>query len=391
MELKIVVCGLCALYCVEGAAVEVRGYFGLEYRQYYEPPLAEPADDSEPSLLLESQFYWSLGDKDSLTITPFARLDAVNDNRTHFDLREAKWLHKDDNWDFEVGNGLVFWGVVESQHLVDVINQRDALEDITGDARLGQPMLRGRYFKGGATVEGFVLPLFRERAFVTAPGRLRFPLPVDQDNPIFESPEGRHHVDYALRGSYTSGGWDVGLSLFKGTNRDPILLPSPTGSEVIPFYEQMTQYGADVQLTTEKTLWKLEAMYRDGSASKFFASVAGLEHTFYQVFNTKADLGVLLEYNWDERGDQAPTAFQDDAFVGLRMIFNDDAGTEALIGFAVDLAHDSTFGRLRASTRIKEHFRLGVEAYWFRSGWTADRIFPFRNEDVVLLTLKYFY
>lgn len=168
----------------------------------------------------------------------------------------------------------------------------------------------------------------------------------------FTTADGRRHTDYALRSSFTASGLDVGLSLFKGTNRDPILQRSANPLELVPFYEQVTQYGLDVQVTTEKTLWKLEARYRDSVAGDYLAYVAGLEHTYSQVFNTKADLALMLEYNWDERGDNASTAYQDDAFVGLRMTFNNDASTEALIGVVVDLEHDSRFGRAWRPTGI---------------------------------------
>jgi hypothetical protein len=376
---------------MECGAFETRGYAALEHRQFYESPLYDDAEDSQPSLVLESQFYWGLGAADSLTLTPFARLDAVDDERTHWDLREAKWVHQAGNWDFEAGNAMVFWGVAESQHLVDVINQRDSVEDITGDARLGQPMLHGRYLAGRATLEGFILPLFRERTFAAAPGRLRLPLPVDTDDPEFESSEGRHHTDYALRGSFTAGGWDVGLSFFDGTDREPVLLLAEDSTELLPFYGQMTQYGADIQVTTEKTLWKLEARYRDSTADDYFAYVAGLEHAYYQVFGTGLDVSLLLEYNWDERGDQASTPYQDDVFLGFRMVLNDEAGTEALIGVVADLEHASRFGRVRASTRLWDSVRLGFEAYWFRSDWMEDPIYPIRNEDHVILSLKYFY
>ena len=35
----------------------------------------------------------------------------------------------------------VYWGVTESQHLVDVINQTEGVENLDGEDKLGQPML----------------------------------------------------------------------------------------------------------------------------------------------------------------------------------------------------------------------------------------------------------
>ena len=47
----------------------------------------------------------------------------------------------------------VFWGVAESNHLVDVINQTDAIENPDQEDKLGQPMLNLAY------VEYFCLPV----------------------------------------------------------------------------------------------------------------------------------------------------------------------------------------------------------------------------------------
>ncbi len=81
-----------------------------------------PSVSFEPEVVYE----WNGGD-DRLTFVPFLRWDADDDNRTHGDLREANWLHQADDWDLVVGVDKVFWGVTESRHLVDIINQHDAV------------------------------------------------------------------------------------------------------------------------------------------------------------------------------------------------------------------------------------------------------------------------
>ena len=46
------------------------------------------------------------------------------------------------------------------------------------------------------------------------------------------------HIDFAIRWSHTIGPWDIGLSHFYGTSRDPRLLPQVDASgrvELIPF------------------------------------------------------------------------------------------------------------------------------------------------------------
>ena len=60
---------------------------------------------------------------DSFTFQPFIRIDQQDEERSHFDIRELAWLHVGNDWELRTGIRKVFWGVNESQHLVDIINQ----------------------------------------------------------------------------------------------------------------------------------------------------------------------------------------------------------------------------------------------------------------------------
>ena len=72
----------------------------------------------------------------NLTFTPFFRLDSSDGERTHLDIRELLWQSYGDTWEVRAGLGKVFWGVTESQYLVDVINQTDLVESPDGEDRL---------------------------------------------------------------------------------------------------------------------------------------------------------------------------------------------------------------------------------------------------------------
>ena len=86
--------------------------------------------------------------------TVFSR-DQNDDERTHFGLREFNILRVDDRWELRLGIGEVFWRVTESQHLVDVINQTDFLEDIDREDKLGQPMIHLILLQEKGTLEFF--------------------------------------------------------------------------------------------------------------------------------------------------------------------------------------------------------------------------------------------
>jgi len=61
------------------------------------------------------------------------------------------------------------------------------------------------------------------------------------------------------------GNIDIGLAHFSGTSREPRLTPGANAagnSVLIPHYELIDQTSADVQLTTDAWLWKLEMIHR---------------------------------------------------------------------------------------------------------------------------------
>ena len=115
-----------------------------------------------------------------LPLSPFFRYDNADSRRTHADLREAYFLLFGEigngEWELRVGIDQVFWGVTESQHLVDIVNQIDLVEHPNGETKLGQPMVNITYSSDWGIVEFFVLPYHRARTFPGSSGRLRLPL-----------------------------------------------------------------------------------------------------------------------------------------------------------------------------------------------------------------------
>jgi hypothetical protein len=373
---------------------EVSGSVGIELRRYVDDP-AFPGqlEDVQASLILAPE--WSFESEEGrhqITLAPFLRLDAEDDERTHFDLREAYWRFVWSDWELLAGVNKVFWGVAESRHLVDVINQTDALEDIDNEDKLGQPMVQLSLQRGWGRLEGFALLGFRERTFPGPDGRLRTPRPVDTDDPVYESGAEDERIDGALRYSHYFGDWDLGIHAFHGTGREPGFLLSADGRRWIPFYEVIHQLGIDVQYTREAWLWKLEAIGREGQGDTFGAGVAGFEYTFYQVGDSAADVGLLVEYLVDDRDATAPpTAFDDDVFVGSRLAFNDAQDTQILAGAIVDRHDGSTAAFIEAERRLGESYKLELESRWFLDVDPGDTLAPLDRDSFVTLRLSRYF
>ncbi|WP_415881808.1 hypothetical protein [Neptuniibacter sp. QD34_54] len=350
--------------------------------------------DTNLSFSFEPELYWEWNDgADSLTFTPFLRLDENDSERTHGDIRELSWVHVSDDWELRTGLRKVFWGVTEFQHLVDVINQTDGVEDFDGEDKLGQQMINLSLVKDWGIIDLYLLPGFRERTFASTDGRLRAGLVIDTDRATFESSAGNKHIDTAIRWSHTIGDFDLGAYWFRGTNRDPKLqVQSVNGQTIlVPHYEQMNQIGFDLQATLDNWLWKLETIHRDTKSENYWAAQGGFEYTFYGIQDSSADIGVLLEYGWDKRGKSADAAIQNDVFMGARLTLNDTQSTEVLAGIGHDLDYHSNSMIVEASRRFGDNWKLSLDGRFFSADNPADLSYSLNKDDHLQLTVERYF
>lgn len=366
----------------------------LEGRLFVDEPLYAGQERNSASVAFETEYYTEIGEDGlSFTFKPFFRYDSADDERTHADLREAFFYWGKGDWEWRAGVSKVFWGVTESRHLVDIINQTDAVENIDGEDKLGQPMIHASLVKDWGVLDMFVLPGFRERTFPGVEGRLRAPLVVDTDNPVYQSSEEESHVDVAVRWSNTLGDWDLGLHYFDGTSRDPRLLPGLKGATpvLIPHYDQIQQVGLDAQAIFEGWIWKLEAIQRESDFLDYSAATGGFEYTVVSVIGGDSDLGLLMEYHYDERQEEADTPLQDDLFLGGRWAFNDADSSEILAGVIIDMEDDSQGLRLEANTRLSSGLTLTVEGQAFSNVDEQNLQYALRDDGFVQVELAYYF
>lgn len=371
---------------------------------------ASPADPRQvhhsASVAVGPEWEWEFGDRRHLvTFEGFARLDASDPDRTHADLRVLSWEYAADVWELRVGLRRVFWGVTESQHLVDVINQTDLVESPDGEDKLGQPMVNLALITGVGTFDAFMMPAFRERTYPGSRGRLRFQPRVATDHDGFLEGIRTDRVDFAARWSHYLGAWDFGLSHFHGTSRDPRFamgVDADGSSPVLePVYEVIDQTGLDVQMTAGGWLWKLESILRSGQGDTFVGLTGGFEYTFGGFLGSIADLGVLVEYSWDERGEVVLTAppdgplgfslFQDDVFVGSRLALNDIGDTAILAGGLIDLDTGAVLMSLEGSRRIADGWTVEIEAREFAGARMGEPLYALRRDDYVRVALVRFF
>ena len=194
------------------------------------------------------------------------------------------------------------------------------------------------------------------------------------DDALYESGDEDHHLDVAARYSNSVGLVDFGLSAFAGTNREPFFVPAvqpgqipDANTSLIPYYEQIRQFGLDAQLTAGPWLIKLEAIHRSGARNllgqeeDYRAAILGGECAFYAVFGSVADLTLLAEWHDDGRSQRATDVWANDVFVAAHLAFNDAPGTEIAAGLLGDLSRNYRALSVELRRRLSNRWSMRLE------------------------------
>ena len=361
----------------EAQTLALSGDLSLQARWYPHSPVFDDQRSSDGGVVIEPTLYGEVAQSISFTITPFYRFDSADSRRTHADLREAYLLMYGDrggnSWELRLGVDRVFWGVAELHNLVDIVNQLDLVEHPRDRPKLGQPMAHLTISGDWGVAEAFLLPYHRKRTFPGRHGRLRSGHLID-DDALYESGAEERHVDLAFRYSRTVGWLDFALSAFVGTSREPSFIveqksePVPAkNARLVPYYEQIRQFGIDAQLTTEPWLYKMEAIYRGGTSNllgreeDYSAFIFGFERSFYSLFGSPADMTFLAEWLYDGRGRRATSVWANDLFIAGLVSFNDVQGTELMIGMLGDLSRDYRALNMELKRRLLGNWSMRLE------------------------------
>ena len=363
-----------------------------EYRYFYNDAAFNGQKSHFPSIAFKPEYAasWNKG-YESINFTGFFRLDQ-DSNRTHWDIRELYYQKAQDKWELSIGLKKVYWGVTESNHLVDIINQTDVVESFDGEDKLGQPMVQFNWTTDNfGSFDFFYLPYHRKRTFAGEDGRLRFPVILDKDDLSYESGAEEWRQDLAFRWSHYMGAFDIGVSHFYGNGREPLFTFDALGN-INAFYPIINQTGFDLQVTHNAFLWKFESIYRSSKAQDFFALVAGLEYTFSNIDGNGLDIGVLGEYLYDERDELALNSLQNDMFFGSRIAFNDIQDTSILVGGMMDMESSSKIISIEASRRIGSSWKAEIEARIFSSIDNQEFLLSnFKEDSFLRFTLSKFF
>jgi hypothetical protein len=377
-----------------------QGNAQLQNRAFLHGATGEQNDQLQYSYALTPQLKASAPSGDQvLSGKLFYRKDFTDSVRTHWDIRELKFDQRLGDTVVTWGVDSVFWGKTESQNLVDIINQHDGVEGVFTDEKLGQPMVRVRHVTEAGVLEAYYLPYSRQATYAGSHGRLRTMPGIDGDRAQYREGAQQWYPGAALRWEPDVPGFDLGLSMFHGLSRDPSFSPIDHNGEpwFAPVYGAITQVGIDTQYVTEQTLYKLEAIYRQGQldltlAKRNYAAVTlGLEHTLGGFMQGRGDLGLILEYNRDGMGRRSINSLQDDVVLGIRYSLNDVADTYLLATVALDRIYGSRLYKAELTRRLGESFKLSGELFVPTLNDDQEFIYGYRRDAVATTSISYYW
>lgn len=382
---------LLATACPPGA--DLSGEISFEGRWFPNDALGADQQTSGRSIGFEPEFFhdWADGDQ-RFVVVPYVRYDLDDDERTHVDLRELYWRRSFASADLSIGLRKVFWGVTESVHLVDIVNQTDLVENPDAEDKLGQPMIQLTLLRDWGIIDLYLMTGFRERTFAGNEGRFRPPLRV-KDRPAYEADLDRWHPDVAVRWSHILGDVDIGVGHFYGTSREPLfdLQASAGGARLQPVYDLLHQTSLELQYIRGNGLYKLEAIHRDGVDGRSSAAVGGVEYTVVGLLSSALDLGVVAEGQYDNRDTPfAPVADRDIA-LGGRLTFNDVQDTDVLAFTAFDTQSSTRFTSIEANRRWRDSGEIRLEARFFSDVDVSDPLYGFRRDDYLQVEYVFFF
>lgn len=348
-------------------ASEIDTTLNTQYRYFVN---SSPWVDTQkyPSVSLESEWKHDLSaDGHSVTITPFFRYDAEDEDRRYSDLREAHWTWQMESGQFNAGITRVSWGVMEFFKLVDVINQKDA-RAFPDREKLGQPLLSYSTDVYDTLVDLYLLQGLREVDFAGDNARFRYSIPVDQDNAEYEW-GATQKTDMAIRVKKTWGDWDIAFSHFYGMNRNPTLVFNFdfTDPRLIPVYEKINQSSVDIVGEFNGILLKTEMLFQTGDIERYGAATVGAEYTFTGVASTQSDLTTLVEATYDSREYTYQMPYDRDVFVGARFAFNDAHDQSLLLGVVQDIDYRQQTVLTQWTANVGEQWKLRLAASAFQS------------------------
>ena len=283
----------------------------------------------------------------------------------NIDFNEAYLEYTNNDLNFLVGNNIIFWGKNEFYNPVDIINSKDFSTGLAQGEKKGQSMVNVKKYFETSELNFFLLPS-TTNTYPTSKVRPQLALNIDT-NDTYADGASKDNIGMALRWSGYVNEYDYGFSYYEGNSKDPALVL--TSGKFVPKYSEITQLGLDLQATREDTLYKSEVVYREneydynGNIEDYTNLILGFEHTNYGIYEKNWDLANIVEYSYDTRSSNSHHGYQNDLFLGVRLVLNDIEDTQYFVSLQNDLDKNTRALTFNYESRFFSLLRAGIDIY----------------------------
>ena len=281
------------------------------------------------------------------------------------DFNEAYLEYANNDLSYLVGNNIIFWGKNEFYNPVDIINSKDFSNGLAQGEKKGQTLVNVKRYFESSELNFFILPAVTN-TYPTSKVRPQLALDIDTTN-TYADGASKDNIGMALRWSGYINEYDYGLSFYEGNTKDPALVLN--SGKFIPKYSEITQLGLDLQATKGDTLYKSEVVYREnqydynGNIEDYTNLILGIEHNNYGIIEKSWDLANIIEYSYDTRSTKSHHGYQNDLFLGARLVLNDIEDTQYFVSIQNDLDKNTRALTFNYESRFFSSLRAGIDIY----------------------------
>jgi hypothetical protein len=342
-----------------GAAdFEHRGWIQYEHYWYPSPQPNPVALDRNDAVALRLEGKWTVNERTSLGVQPFVRHDFRDPDRNASRFDELWVQYATPEWDVRLGPQLATWGSMESVSRVDVFNARDYQEDVVDPARIGTPAARLRLRRENSDLSVWYIPYYIPSEF---PGQRSF-YSVSGELP-YTAARSRWENQWAARWFSAGGGFDIGLSYFRGVERTPLFSFDPGSGSVVATPYSSQRFGLETSRVFGSLIVKGELVYvlpTTPNVPKSTLYAAGLEYTLSSVWG-HSDLTLFGEYLGTSGGPQQYQPLRNQVFIGTRWALNDQRKQRVEVGTVRDTKHRRSYlFRARYERDLTDRLSLGL-------------------------------
>lgn len=323
----------------------------------------------------------------SLFVSFNATHNALLEERTGFELREAYLDHREEHWGFRFGRQLVIWGVADGVRITDLVSPMDLTEFLAqdyDDIRMPVNALRFFIFNDKMRLELLAVPTFESYRLPTDAINPWSILPRDVLRPLVWREQGSRpklrfsNIEYGGRLSFTLPGVDCSLAALHTWSKMPVITYQPSATQITlsPHYYRMVFVGGDVSKPLGQFVLRGEASFNIG---KHFGHKPQRDPMAPKGFNT---VNYLVGVDW-----YAPYEWMLSAQFSSESILRHESSImqprhsslltlnvskkllESTLQFSnftyFDLNHKGWFSRFAASYALNDYIQLSAGYDWF--------------------------